>query len=35
MNLLETYDSLLQDWRQAFSRERTFRRRASVRRLER
>ncbi len=26
MNLLETYDSLLQDWRQVFSQERTFQR---------
>jgi hypothetical protein len=24
MNLLETYDSLLQDWRKVFSQERTF-----------
>ena len=26
MNLLETYDSLLQDWRKVFAQERTFRR---------
>ena len=30
MNLLETYDSLLQDWRQVFSQKRTF---ARARRL--
>ena len=26
MNLLETYHSLLQDWRQVFSQDRTFQR---------
>ena len=30
MNLLETYDSLLPDWRQVFSQKRTF---ARARRL--
>jgi len=33
MNLLETYDSLLQDWRKVFSQNRTFERARRLTRL--